>query len=100
VRVAADRRRQHRQAGDQRFEQHGAGILVVGRVHQQVGAEQEARDVAAPLQDADLLGNPSERLPQEGLGIVLADGDQPGALAQFAPAGWPAPSGCGPGPWS
>ncbi|MCY1528236.1 hypothetical protein D9M68_633350 [compost metagenome] len=85
VGVAADVGDQHRQAGDQRLEQHGAGVLVVGRVDQQVGAEQEARDVAAALEDLHVVGQAEGLdLQQERLGIVLADDDQPGALLQRA----------------
>jgi hypothetical protein len=61
MRVAADGGGKYRQSGDQRLEQHGAGVLVVGRMQQQVGAEQKARDVAASRQDANPLGHAERR---------------------------------------
>ncbi|MNP12151.1 hypothetical protein D3C76_1043710 [compost metagenome] len=52
---------------------------------QQVGTEQEARDVAAPLENLHVVGDTQRlHLQQERLGIVLADHDQLRALAQFA----------------
>jgi hypothetical protein len=47
MRIAADGGGQHRQAGDHRFEQDRAGVFVVRRMDEQVGAEQKAQDVAA-----------------------------------------------------
>src|SRR5690606_1694228 len=51
----------------------------------QIGAEQEARDIAAPIENLHLPAQPQRLdLQQEGLGIVLADGNQPRALFQLA----------------
>ncbi len=51
---------------------------------QQVGAKQEARDVATPLEKLDHAGNAQRLgLQLERLGIVLADHQQPCALAQL-----------------
>ena len=81
--VAADIGYQHRQAGNQCFEQHGAGVLVVSRVDQQIGPQQKARNVAASLENLHLIGQPQRLdLQQKGRGIVLADGDQPGTRSQ------------------
>ncbi|MNE27991.1 hypothetical protein D3C80_1214150 [compost metagenome] len=83
VGVTAHFGHQYRQAGHQRFEQHGAGVLVVRRVNQQVGAQQEARDVAAPLEELHLVAQAEGgALQLEHLGVVLADDHQAGALAQ------------------
>ncbi len=52
---------------------------------QQIGTEQKARDVAAPLEKLDHAGNTQRLgLQLERLGVVLTDHQQPGALAQFA----------------
>ena len=81
--VTADIGNQYRQPGDQRLQQRGTGVLVVSRVNQQVGAEQEARHIAAPTEELHPLGNAQlGRLGLERLGIVLADHQQPGARPQ------------------
>ncbi|MCY1557770.1 hypothetical protein D9M68_946460 [compost metagenome] len=52
---------------------------------QQVGAEQEARDIAAALEDLHVVGDAQRLgLQLKATRVVLADGDQPGALAQLA----------------
>src|SRR3546814_551844 len=85
VRIATYIGDQHRQPGDQSFQQYGTGVLVVGWVDQQIGAQQETRDIAAPLEEFDHAGNAQRLgLQLERLGIVLADHQQPGALTQFA----------------
>src|SRR5690606_31866027 len=74
----------HRQAGNQGLQQYGAGIFVIGRVDEQVGAQQEARNVAAPLEKLDHAGNAQRLgLQFEGLGIILADHQQPRAPLQL-----------------
>ena len=86
--IAADIRYQHRQAGDQRLQQHGAGVLVVGRVDQQIGTEQETRNIAAPLENLHLIGHTQRLgLQLERARIVLTDGDQSGALLQLTRQG-------------
>ena len=56
--VATDGADQHRQPCHQRFKQHGAGVFVIGRVNQQVSAQQEARDIAAPLEELHVIAQP------------------------------------------
>jgi hypothetical protein len=68
---------------------------------QQIGAEQETQDVAAPAQNADAIGKPqSSRLGTEQLRIIVTDGDQSATTWQDLAAGRRAPSDCGPAPWS
>ena len=53
---------------------------------QQVGTQQEARDVAAALEEPHIVTEPQcGALQLEYLGVVLADYKQPGAFSQF---GW------------
>ncbi|MNR42554.1 hypothetical protein D3C85_1610820 [compost metagenome] len=59
--VTAHRAHQHRQAGHQCFEQHGAGIFVVRRVDQQIGTQQETRNVTAPFEERDVVAQPQGR---------------------------------------
>ncbi|MCY1314563.1 hypothetical protein D9M70_652270 [compost metagenome] len=81
--IATYGRHQHRQACDQRLEQHSAGVFVVGRVNQQVGTKQKTRDIAASFQELHLIAQAQRRALQlEHLGVVLANHHQPGALAQ------------------
>ncbi|MNL26769.1 hypothetical protein D3C87_1483180 [compost metagenome] len=59
--VTAHCTHQHRQAGHQGFEQNRAGVFVVRRVDQQVGTQQETRDIAAPLEEGDVVAQPQCR---------------------------------------
>src|SRR5690606_4024463 len=75
---------QHRQAGNQGLQQYGAGIFVIGRMDQQVGAQQETRNVAAPLEKLHHAGNAQRLgLQLEGLGIILTDYQQARAPFQL-----------------
>ncbi|MNP80938.1 hypothetical protein D3C76_1791700 [compost metagenome] len=56
--ITAHRTHQHRQAGDQGFEQHGTGVFVIRRVDQQIGTKQEARNIATPLEERDVVAKP------------------------------------------
>ncbi|MNF04362.1 hypothetical protein D3C80_2038640 [compost metagenome] len=52
-------------------------------MNQQVGAQQEARDIAAALEELHLVAQAQgSALQLEYLGVVLADHHQPGAFAQ------------------
>ncbi len=81
--ITTDRRDQHRQTRHQGLQQHRPGVLVVGRVNQQVGTEQEARNIAAPLEELHVITQAQRRTLQlEHLGVVLTDHHQPGTFAQ------------------
>ncbi|MNM82649.1 hypothetical protein D3C81_946830 [compost metagenome] len=82
--VTTDCAHQYRQPGHQRFEQYGAGVFVVRRVDQQIGAQQETRNIAAPLEERHVVAKPQCRaLHLEQFGVVLADYKQPGAFLQI-----------------
>ncbi|MNL63858.1 hypothetical protein D3C87_1880260 [compost metagenome] len=61
VSVTAHRTDQHRQPGDQRFKQHGTGVFVVCRVDQQIGTQQETRNIAAALEERHVIAKPQRR---------------------------------------
>ncbi|MNY32355.1 hypothetical protein D3C86_1665630 [compost metagenome] len=61
VGITTHRTHQHRQPGHQGFEQHGPGIFVIRRVDQQVGTEQESRDIAAALEERHVVAEPQCR---------------------------------------
>ena len=74
VGVATHRADQHRQPRHQSFKQHGAGVFVVGRVNQQVGTQQETRDVTAPLEELHMLAQPQRgALQLKDFGVVLTN---------------------------